>query len=78
MIKVAAKHGLCENFLWNTDFRIKRKRIFGKKKTDLQKELRRCLTMEELCKIAKLIFYRLQTDRTKDGFAADDGLWATK
>lgn len=56
MIKVAAKHGLCENFLWNTDFRIKRKRIFGKKKTDLQKELRRCLTMEELCKIAKHIF----------------------
>lgn len=56
MIKVAARHGLCENFLWGTDFRIKRKRIVGKKKTNLQKELRRSLTMEELCKIAKRIF----------------------
>ena len=56
MIKVASRHGFCENFLWDTDFRIKRKRIVGKKKADLKKELRRCLTMEELCKIAKLIF----------------------
>lgn len=56
LIKVAAKHGHCENFLCYTDFRIKRVRLVAKKKKNENKQLRRFLTIGEICKIVKIIF----------------------
>lgn len=56
IVRVASNHGVCENLLWCTDFRAKRKRIIIKKKREVYTELRRALTPEEICKIVKLIF----------------------